>query len=57
VDPVSGAEEVYNTFAYTDGFNSKPQPFRCGIAVRSSRIQETLEREARLGDKFLERYN
>jgi hypothetical protein len=56
VDPTTGVEEVYNTFAYTDGFNSRPQPFRCSITPRSPKIQETIEREAKLGENFLERY-
>jgi hypothetical protein len=56
VDPTTRVEDVYNTYAYTDGFNSKPHPFRCTITPRSPQIQETIEREAKLGERFLDRY-
>jgi hypothetical protein len=56
IDPVTGKEDEYNIFAYTDGFNSKPQPFRCVIEPRSEQIREVIESEAKLGEKFLERY-
>jgi len=56
IDPVTGKEDEYNIFAYTDGFNSKPQPFRCVIEPRSEQIREVIESEAKLGERFLERY-
>jgi cytochrome P450 len=56
-DPITGVEMVYNTYAYTDGFNSKPQPFRCVITPRSEEFRGTIEREAEEGRRFLEKYD
>jgi len=52
----NGKEITPDVFAYTDGFNSKPQPFQCCIQPRSAEIQQTIEREARLGEQFLDKY-
>ncbi|CAZ82488.1 unnamed protein product [Tuber melanosporum] len=51
-----GQEITPNIFAYTDGFNSKPQPFQCRIRSRTPGIQQIIEREARLGEQFLDKY-
>lgn len=51
-----GQEITPNIFAYTDGFNSKPQPFQCRIQPRTPGIQQVIEREARLGEQFLDKY-
>jgi hypothetical protein len=56
IDPSTGLAVEYNTFAYTDGFNSKPQPFQCCIKPRSAEIREAIEYDAVLGEKFLNRY-
>jgi hypothetical protein len=56
IDPKTGQEITPNIFAYTDGFNSKPQPFQCRIQPRSVAIQQVIEREARLGEQFLDKY-
>ncbi|KAI5803166.1 cytochrome P450 [Geopyxis carbonaria] len=56
VDPATGESIRPDTFAYTDGFNSKPKPFRCVIAPRSPEIQAVIERDAADADQFLERY-
>ncbi|CAI6341047.1 unnamed protein product [Periconia digitata] len=37
--------EEYDIFRYTDGFNIRPQSFRCKISVRSEAHREVLERE------------
>lgn len=52
----SGEPITPNIFAYTDGFNSKPQPFECVIKVRNSRIEGLIESEAQAGERFLDRY-
>ncbi|CAK7229092.1 hypothetical protein SCUCBS95973_007102 [Sporothrix curviconia] len=44
-DPVTGKEEDVDIFAFTNGLNMRPQPFRCSIEPRSDEIRETLERE------------
>ncbi|KAI5806620.1 cytochrome P450 [Peziza echinospora] len=52
----SGSEITPNTFAYTDGFNSKPQPFRCEIKPRDARIEAIINNEGQMGEEFLARY-
>jgi cytochrome P450 len=52
--PVEGVE--YDTFAYTEGFNIRPQRFRCEIRVRSEGHRELLERELRDAERVLERF-
>ncbi|CAK7222846.1 hypothetical protein SBRCBS47491_005001 [Sporothrix bragantina] len=44
-DPVTKKEEDVDIFAFTNGLNMRPQPFRCSIVPRSDEIRETLERE------------
>ena len=53
---LTGDEITPDIFAYTDGFNSKPLPFRCCIAPRSPEIKATIERDAQLGETFLNKY-
>ncbi|EXJ87635.1 hypothetical protein A1O3_04596 [Capronia epimyces CBS 606.96] len=40
IRPIKGV--VYDTYNYTDGFNSRPNPFECEIMVRSQRHEEVL---------------
>ncbi|CAK7200471.1 hypothetical protein SEUCBS139899_003167 [Sporothrix eucalyptigena] len=44
-DPKTGQLEEVDIFAFTNGLNMRPQPFRCSIVPRSAEIQATLERE------------
>lgn len=37
--------EKIDIFAFTNGLNMRPQPFKCSILPRTPEIQETLERE------------
>jgi cytochrome P450 len=46
----------YDTFAYTEGFNSRPQKFECEIQVRSETHKQVLERELREAEAVLERF-
>jgi hypothetical protein len=43
-------------FNYTDGFNSKPNPFSCKIEPRDEHFAEVLRREAVGAEVFLEKY-
>lgn len=45
-----------NIFNYTDGFNSKPNPFQCKIEARDEHFAEVLRREAIKAEQFLEQY-
>ena len=36
---------TYDTFAYTDGFNTRPRPFKCRVEVRSEHHRRVLEKE------------
>jgi cytochrome P450 len=47
---------VYDTFAYTEGFNIRPQKFECEIRVRSEMHREVLMRELKDGEAVLERF-
>ncbi|KAK3342285.1 cytochrome P450 [Neurospora tetraspora] len=44
-DPETGAEEEVDIFAYTNGLNMRPQPFRCEIVARSEEVRSTVVRE------------
>jgi hypothetical protein len=55
-DPATKEEITPNTFAYTDGFNSKPQPFQCCITPRTSQLKANIQRDARLAEAFLQKY-
>ena len=37
---------TYDSFAYTDGFNIRPQRFECVIRPRSEKHEEVVRREA-----------
>lgn len=42
VREANGDERRYDTFAYTQGFNIRPQPFECEIHVRSEKHRQVL---------------
>ncbi|KZT55003.1 cytochrome P450 [Calocera cornea HHB12733] len=44
IAPVKG-EPLPDTWDYTDGFNSKPKPFRCSITPRSEKVKTVIESE------------
>ncbi|KAK5657891.1 hypothetical protein OQA88_2440 [Cercophora sp. LCS_1] len=46
-DPKTGEVEDVDIFAFTNGLNMRPQPFRCEIKPRSEEIREAMEREGR----------
>ena len=46
---------VYDTYDYTDGFNIRPNPFKCEITVRSPRHEEVLKAEFADAQAYLER--
>jgi cytochrome P450 len=52
--PIKG--RAYNTFAYTQGFNIRPQKFECEINVRSENHRSVLERELKDAGDMLERF-
>jgi cytochrome P450 len=52
--PVKGAS--YDTFAYTEGFNIRPQKFACEIRVRSDAHRQVLERDLKDAENVLERF-
>ncbi|TAQ87200.1 hypothetical protein B7494_g4462 [Chlorociboria aeruginascens] len=45
VDPVTGKEIEVDIFAFTNGLNMRPQPFKCEIVPRSQEIKDTVVRE------------
>ncbi len=44
-DPVTGKEVGVDIFAFTNGLNMRPQPFKCDIVPRTDEIQNTLIQE------------
>ncbi|ORY18118.1 cytochrome P450 [Clohesyomyces aquaticus] len=46
----------YDTFAYTEGFNIRPQKFECEIRVRSQAHRGVLAREQEHAEEVLERF-
>ncbi|KAI7285009.1 hypothetical protein KC352_g5398 [Hortaea werneckii] len=52
-----GAEIPVDIFAYTDGLNMRPQPFKCRFTPRSPDIRETIEREGRQALENLAMYD
>jgi hypothetical protein len=44
-------------FAYTDGENMRPQPFRARFIPRSEEIRRTLEREAKEASERLHKWD
>ncbi|CAJ2501539.1 Uu.00g043920.m01.CDS01 [Anthostomella pinea] len=54
---IAGIEgKEYDTFAYTDGFNIRPEKFECVIQVRSEERKEVIDQEDREAEVFLERF-
>ena len=49
--PIKGVQ--YDTFAYTEGFNIRPQKFECEIRVRSAAHREVLVRELKEAEAVL----
>jgi cytochrome P450 len=47
---------TYDTFAYTEGFNIRPQKFECEIRVRSDKHKEVMDRELRDAEQVLEKF-
>jgi cytochrome P450 len=54
IQPKQGV--TYDTFAYTEGFNIRPQKFECEIQVRSETHKRVLERELREAEAVLQRF-
>jgi cytochrome P450 len=52
--PAKGVK--YDTFAYTEGFNIRPQKFVCEIKVRSEAHRRVLEDDLRNAESVLERF-
>lgn len=52
--PIEGRE--YDIFAYTDGFNIRPQKFECIVRIRSEQHQDVLVREQEDAMKWLTKF-
>ncbi|KAJ4374797.1 hypothetical protein N0V83_001873 [Neocucurbitaria cava] len=52
--PIEGVK--YDIFAYTEGFNIRPQKFKCAIEVRSEAHRQLLESELMEAEAVLERF-
>lgn len=52
--PVKGVS--YDTFAYTEGFNIRPQKFACEIKVRSEAHRRIMDEDLRNAESVLERF-
>ncbi|KAL9109691.1 MAG: hypothetical protein Q9227_005729 [Pyrenula ochraceoflavens] len=52
-----GIEIPVDIFAYTNGLNMRPEPFKCSIAPRTPEIRDTIEREGRAADAELAMYD
>jgi cytochrome P450 len=46
----------YDTFAYTEGFNIRPQKFKCEIKARSEKHIEVLQRELKEAEEVMRRF-
>jgi cytochrome P450 len=44
-DAATGKEIAVDIFAFTNGLNMRPQPFKCNIQPRSDEVRETIVRE------------
>jgi len=53
-DPVTGKELDLDIFAFTNGLNMRPQPFKCEITPRSATIRETIVKEGKEALRDLE---
>ncbi|KAL9083310.1 MAG: hypothetical protein Q9165_008568 [Trypethelium subeluteriae] len=49
--------EDYDIFAYTQGFNIRPQPFQCKIRLRSGDRKAVLSRDLQDAEAWLERFS
>lgn len=56
VREANGAERRYDTFAYTQGFNIRPQPFECVISVRSEKHRQVLMAESIKAEEVMSRF-
>lgn len=54
IAPLEGV--AYDTFAYTEGFNIRPQKFRCDVTVRNEVHRGVLARELAETEAVLERF-
>jgi hypothetical protein len=45
-----------DTLDYTDGFNIRPNPFKCSIRIRSEEHKRVLEKEKEEADKEMEKF-
>ncbi|KAH8600239.1 cytochrome P450 [Bisporella sp. PMI_857] len=45
-DPETGLEIDVDIFAFTNGLNMRPQPFKCDITARSDSIRDTVVKES-----------
>ena len=52
-----GVSTQYDTFAYTQGFNIRPQTFRCEINLRDEKRQKTLMVEHEEAEKILNAFS
>lgn len=55
IKPIEGKQ--YDIFAYTDGFNVRPQKFECAIRVRSEKHRAVLEREQAEAMVWLQKFS
>ncbi|KAJ5658212.1 Cytochrome P450 [Penicillium longicatenatum] len=51
-----GSDRVYDSFAYTQGFNIRPRAFECGIFVRDEERRRVLEGELEKADGVMSRF-
>ncbi|KAJ5806280.1 Cytochrome P450 [Penicillium pulvis] len=51
-----GSERVYDSFAYTQGFNIRPKAFQCGIIVRDEERRRVLEGELEKADFVMSQF-
>lgn len=54
IRPLEGVR--YDTFAYTEGFNIRPQKFECEISIRSEAHRQVLMKDLEDADRTLERF-
>jgi len=55
IEPIEGKQ--YDIFAYTDGFNVRPQKFECVIRVRSEKHRRVLEQEQTEAMAWLQKFS
>ncbi|KAJ5724419.1 Cytochrome P450 [Penicillium malachiteum] len=56
VQETDGSDRIYDTFAYTQGFNIRPQPFECGIHIRDELRRRVLTDEFLKAEKVMSRF-